>query len=58
MTPTTADIHIESLVTERDERVLADDVLDGLTKPFKEIPPKHFYDTRGSVAQEPPRSTR
>jgi L-histidine N-alpha-methyltransferase len=23
-------------------------VLDGLTKPFKELPPKHFYDARGS----------
>jgi L-histidine N-alpha-methyltransferase len=23
-------------------------VLDGLTRPFKEIPPKHFYDARGS----------
>ena len=31
-----------------DERVLADDVLDGLTKPFKELPPKHLYDTEGS----------
>jgi L-histidine N-alpha-methyltransferase len=30
------------------ERTLRDDVLDGLTRPFKEIPPKHFYDTRGS----------
>src|SRR5437588_10069753 len=30
------------------ERALRDDVLDGLTRPFKEIPPKHFYDTRGS----------
>ena len=27
---------------------LADDVLDGLTRPFKELPPKHFYDERGS----------
>jgi L-histidine N-alpha-methyltransferase len=27
---------------------LANDVLDGLTRPFKELPPKHFYDTRGS----------
>jgi L-histidine N-alpha-methyltransferase len=27
---------------------LADDALDGLTRPAKEIPPKHFYDTRGS----------
>ncbi|HWK25080.1 MAG TPA: L-histidine N(alpha)-methyltransferase [Solirubrobacter sp.] len=31
-----------------DERTLAFDVLDGLTKPFKELPPKHFYDTEGS----------
>ncbi|HVE69548.1 MAG TPA: L-histidine N(alpha)-methyltransferase [Solirubrobacteraceae bacterium] len=30
------------------ERRLADDVLAGLTRPFKEIPPKHFYDSRGS----------
>jgi len=30
------------------ERTLADDVLDGLTRPFKELPPKHFYDARGS----------
>lgn len=29
------------------ERGLADDVLDGLTRPFKELPPKHFYDARG-----------
>ena len=27
---------------------LADDVLDGLTRPFKELPPKHLYDERGS----------
>jgi L-histidine N-alpha-methyltransferase len=30
------------------ERSLREDVLDGLTRPFKEIPPKHFYDARGS----------
>jgi L-histidine Nalpha-methyltransferase len=29
-------------------RTLADDVLDGLTRPAKELPPKHFYDARGS----------
>jgi L-histidine N-alpha-methyltransferase len=28
--------------------MLANDVLDGLTRPFKELPPKHFYDARGS----------
>jgi L-histidine N-alpha-methyltransferase len=31
-----------------DDRSLANDVLDGLTRPFKELPPKHFYDSRGS----------
>jgi len=41
-------ITIHSCVSEAEERVLADDVLDGLTKPFKEIPPKHFYDAHGS----------
>ncbi|MDP5033617.1 MAG: L-histidine N(alpha)-methyltransferase, partial [Solirubrobacteraceae bacterium] len=30
-----------------DERTLADDVLDGLTRPFKELAPKHFYDKVG-----------
>jgi L-histidine Nalpha-methyltransferase len=39
---------IEVHLREGAERRLADDVLDGLTKPFKEIPPKHFYDARGS----------
>ena len=29
-------------------RTLADDVLDGLTRPAKELPPKYFYDARGS----------
>jgi len=42
-----ADIEIVSCLGP-DERTLAFDVLDGLTRPFKEIPPKHFYDTEGS----------
>jgi L-histidine Nalpha-methyltransferase len=42
------DILIESWLSEADERCLANDVLDGLTRPFKELPPKHFYDSRGS----------
>jgi L-histidine Nalpha-methyltransferase len=29
-------------------RTLAEDVLDGLTRPAKELAPKYFYDTRGS----------
>jgi L-histidine N-alpha-methyltransferase len=41
-------ITIDSFLEETAERVLADDVLDGLTRPFKELPPKHFYDSRGS----------
>ena len=43
------DIRIDSYLERRsDERTLADDVLDGLTRPFKELPPKHLYDARGS----------
>jgi L-histidine Nalpha-methyltransferase len=44
----TADIQIDSWLSEVEERSLANDVLDGLTRPFKELPPKHFYDARGS----------
>ncbi|HEY4829406.1 MAG TPA: L-histidine N(alpha)-methyltransferase [Solirubrobacteraceae bacterium] len=44
----TPEIRIDSYLSEGDERSLAYDVLDGLTRPFKEIPPKHFYDARGS----------
>ncbi len=44
----TDDIRIESWLSEAEERSLANDVLDGLTRPFKELPPKHFYDARGS----------
>ena len=38
---------VRSYLGPGDERALADDVLDGLTRPFKELPPKHFYDARG-----------
>ena len=44
----TGEIRIDSYLSELDERCLAYDVLDGLTRPFKELPPKHFYDARGS----------
>jgi L-histidine N-alpha-methyltransferase len=44
-----ADIRIDSHLKATDERSLAYDVLDGLTRPFKELPPKHFYDTEGSL---------
>jgi L-histidine Nalpha-methyltransferase len=39
---------VESHLGDGEERTLADDVLDGLTRPFKELPPKHFYDARGA----------
>jgi L-histidine N-alpha-methyltransferase len=38
------DIH----VGEGTERSLPEDVLDGLTRPTKELPPKHLYDDYGS----------
>ncbi len=37
--PPTDSVLIESCLSDADERRLADDVLDGLTRPFKEIPP-------------------
>ncbi|HSZ06352.1 MAG TPA: L-histidine N(alpha)-methyltransferase [Solirubrobacteraceae bacterium] len=55
MTPSTpqqplthAAIRIDSHLDGTHERSLAEDVLDGLTRPFKELPPKHFYDARGA----------
>jgi L-histidine N-alpha-methyltransferase len=42
------DLRIDVHVGDGAPRSLPDDVLDGLTRPFKEIPPKHLYDTRGS----------
>ena len=39
---------VRSYLGPNDERSLADDVLDGLTRPLKELPPKHLYDARGS----------
>jgi L-histidine Nalpha-methyltransferase len=50
MTPVAEDrpgIRIDLHLAEGAERRLAEDVLDGLTRPFKELPPKHFYDSRG-----------
>jgi L-histidine N-alpha-methyltransferase len=41
-------IQVDSHLDGTHERSLADDVLDGLTRPFKELPPKHFYDARGA----------
>jgi L-histidine Nalpha-methyltransferase len=44
----TADLRIDVHVGADAPRSLPDDVLDGLTRPFKELPPKHLYDARGS----------
>lgn len=41
-------VEVRSYLGPNDERTLADDVLDGLTRPLKELPPKHLYDARGS----------
>lgn len=47
--PTVADL-VRVVVADADAapRTLADDVYDGLTQPFKELPPKHLYDDHGS----------
>jgi L-histidine N-alpha-methyltransferase len=42
--PVRIDCHLDGA----EDRTLAEDVLDGLTRPFKELPPKHFYDERGA----------
>src|ERR1044072_2767933 len=41
-------VDVRSYLGPGDERTLADDVLDGLTRPLKELPPKHCYDARGA----------
>jgi L-histidine Nalpha-methyltransferase len=42
------EVQIDSHLGGPEQRTLAEDVLDGLTRPFKELPPKHFYDERGA----------
>ncbi|MGK2956540.1 MAG: L-histidine N(alpha)-methyltransferase [Solirubrobacterales bacterium] len=51
MNPTTlADsITIEDFSGQTNGTALAEDVLDGLTRPFKELPPKYFYDAAGAL---------
>jgi L-histidine Nalpha-methyltransferase len=41
-------LRIDVHVGDGSTRALPDDVLDGLTRPFKELPPKHIYDARGA----------
>jgi L-histidine N-alpha-methyltransferase len=45
---TKATIRIDSHLADGEESSLAQDALDGLTRTLKELPPKHFYDTRGA----------
>jgi len=40
---------VDALAGGELESTLAADVLDGLTRDFKELPPKHFYDHAGSL---------
>jgi L-histidine N-alpha-methyltransferase len=42
-------VQIDLLLGEGDDRALADDVLDGLSHHFKDLPPKHLYDTEGAL---------
>jgi L-histidine N-alpha-methyltransferase len=44
-----ASVRVDCHLDDQQERSLAEDVLDGFTRPFKELPPKHFYDARGAV---------
>jgi L-histidine N-alpha-methyltransferase len=47
-----AAIRVDHALADADTRTLAEDVLDGLTQPFKELPPKHLYDARGAALFE------
>jgi L-histidine N-alpha-methyltransferase len=51
-TATKRRIAIESHLDGSEARSLVEDVRAGLSAPFKEIPPKHFYDTRGALLFE------
>jgi L-histidine N-alpha-methyltransferase len=45
-------ITIHDLSGQANGTALAEDVLDGLTRPFKELPPKYFYDAAGALLFE------
>ncbi len=48
MAPSQVEAQVDSWLESDEDRSLANDVLDGLTRPFKELSPKHLYDARGS----------
>jgi L-histidine N-alpha-methyltransferase len=47
-TSTNAAIRIDSHLANGEQSSLAKDALEGLTRPLKQLPPKHFYDARGA----------
>ncbi|HEY7966865.1 MAG TPA: L-histidine N(alpha)-methyltransferase [Solirubrobacteraceae bacterium] len=47
-----AGVTLHNALDGGESRTLADDVRDGLARPFKELPPKHLYDTRGAALFE------
>lgn len=48
VTTTSDAVIVETHLGDGDERSLADDAFDGLTRPFKELAPKHLYDAEGA----------
>lgn len=42
-------VRIDSLLEDDEQRSLARDALEGLRRPRKQMPSKHFYDSRGSA---------
>ncbi|MGA2469358.1 MAG: L-histidine N(alpha)-methyltransferase [Solirubrobacteraceae bacterium] len=47
-----ATILVDHALEDGEARTLASDVLEGLAMPLKELPPKHFYDSRGAALFE------
>jgi L-histidine N-alpha-methyltransferase len=47
--PAPSPLSLDHALAADGNRTLADDALDGLTKAFKELPPKHLYDSRGAA---------
>jgi L-histidine Nalpha-methyltransferase len=44
-----ADVRIDCYIDDGVPGTIADEVRDGLSRPLKELPPKYFYDARGSM---------
>jgi L-histidine N-alpha-methyltransferase len=53
VTNATGTLTVHNALDEHEQRTLAEDARDGLTRtPLKELPPKHLYDTRGAALFE------